>query len=133
MSFKDASLAIGSTIAPSGGTATTVISRGMQNGVNRYVLDDSSEFLDSVQFSLSHTEPKPAAGAPNGYTQKRTKLSILVPMTLTNGNRTVRTVRVEIGDDIESSDAEQDSLMDLAALVILSSAFRAAVHDQIND
>jgi hypothetical protein len=82
-----------------------------------------------LEVSFSVKEPKVSEGAPNGYTQARTVVMVKYPMVLDNGNLTVNTISINVATDIETSDAERDELLLLAAQIINNSDFRAAFDD----
>lgn len=122
MSIENLSVLVGGSVAASGGTATSLISKGAANNPHRLVLDDGAEFSDLTKFSFSVKEPKISLGAPNGYTQARNNLFIAKPLPLDNGGRTVNTFKGEFSWDIETTDAEKLELRVEAAQLIIAAA-----------
>lgn len=124
MSITTASIPLGATYAPSGGTATSFIVKKATDAGMSVVLDDGSDFLSQTEMSFTTKEPKSNDSAPNGYTQGRNNVHIKVPLSLDNGNRTVNNVKIEISSDIETTDAERATLRELAAHVLLDADYQ---------
>jgi hypothetical protein len=118
MSISNLSVAIGTAIGVTGGTATAVISKGDSLGKHEVVLDDGSAFSDETRISFSTKEPRVSASAPAGYTQKRNTIVVQVPKTLANANTTINSARIEFSVDSETTSAEYDALRELAAQLI---------------
>jgi hypothetical protein len=123
MSISNSSIAIGTAISVTGGTATGLISKGDTLDQHHTVLDDGSAFKDQTMVDFSIKAPKVSAAAPAGYTQARNIVSIRVPKTLANGSTTYNTVRVELSADSETTDAERDSLRELIAQIVFDADF----------
>lgn len=117
MSILNASVLVDGTVATTGGTATSMISKDTDGGHN-VILDEGVEFNAQTKLSFSSKDPKVSASAPNGYTQHRTTVKILEPLLLDNGNYTMNSVTVTFGVDHETTDAEILSLRVLAAQII---------------
>jgi len=124
MSIQNASVPIGATYTPSGGTATTMIDKGnAQAGQTSVILDNSATFQLQTGLNFTVKEPKASLNAPGGYTQARASVYITVPFILDNGSRTVNTVKVEIAHDPELVDSEVDDLLELAAHLVLDADY----------
>lgn len=129
MSIKNASIPVGATFTPSGGTATTLLDMGASDKTI-VLLDDGSDFLVQTTMNFDTKAPKVSVGAPNGYTQARNSVLVQVPRILANGNRTVDTIRIEVSCDPETDDTEKGSMRELGAHVLLDSDFAAFWNDQ---
>lgn len=114
MSFASASIPVGATFAPTGGSATTLLSLGRNGSAERFLLNNSAAFIDRIQFNASVVEPKVKADAPNGYTQRRARLNIQVPLTLANGKTTTNQITIELAADVEADNTDVDALHSLA-------------------
>jgi len=123
MSISAASVTVGATFAPTGGSATSLLQKSDDGNSVQTILDDGSILLSQKQVDFSTQAPKVSTGAPNGYTQARNTVVIKVPLTLDNGNRTVNTIRIELASDIETTDAERDTLRELAMHVLNDTDF----------
>lgn len=124
MSISSASMPIGATYTPTGGSATSLVAKGSTSGSQLSTfLDDGSILLDQIQFDFSYSEPKVNSGAPGGWTQARNNVAVKSPLGLDNGNRTVNTIRIEISCDPETTDAEKATLREYGAHVLLDSDF----------
>ena len=123
MSISTSSILVDGTVATTGGTATTVITKGDTLNEHRVILDDSSEFAAQTEIRFAVKEPKVNSGAPNGYTQQRNIVSVLKPLALDNGNSTVNSAKVEIACDPETTDAEKLNLRVTLCQLIMDSDF----------
>lgn len=123
MSISSASILLGGTVAASGGTATTFISKGDDPLSHKVILDDGSSFALQTEVRFSTKEPKVSVDAPNGYTQGRNFVVIQVPKLLANGNYTVNTYKCEISEDIEVSDAERAEAISLLAQMLVDTDY----------
>lgn len=123
MTISASSIAIGTAISVTGGTATGVISKGDSLNKHIVVLDDSSSFADQTTFTFNVKEPKVSITAPAGYTQARNSVVISRPLTLANGARTMNSVKIELAVDSETTDAQRDALRELAAQAIFDTDF----------
>jgi hypothetical protein len=126
MSIETAAILVGGTTSSTGGTSTDFIVKGpANNGDMRVFLDDGSEFIDSIQVAFSVKDPIVNSGAPNGYTQQRSAIKGLVPLSLDNGNRTVNSVKIELAYDPETTDTEKDALIELGCQLFRQAALDA--------
>ncbi len=123
MSILNASVNVDGTVATTGGTATTMVSKGTDLEKHDVILNDGSEFAAQTKISFSIKDPKVSSSAPNGYTQHRMNVKVLRPLLLDNGNYTVNSVTISFGVDHETTDAEIGSLRVLAAQLIHDSDF----------
>ncbi len=130
MTIATSDVAIGTVISVTGGTATSMISKGDSLEKHNLVLDDGSAFSDQKALSFSVKEPKVSANAPGGYTQARNFVLITIPMTLANGNVTKNTVRLEMSVDSETTTAQKDALREIAAQVMFDTDFDQFWHSQ---
>jgi len=123
MSITSASVLVDGTVATTGGTATTMLSKGNTLDQHKVILDDGSEFIAATTIDFAVKEPKVSTSAPNGYTQRRRTVKILSPLALDNGNTTVNSMKIELSCDHEMTAAEITSLKVLAAQLIHDSDF----------
>jgi len=123
MSLEAGAILVGGTTSTTGGTSTSFVTKGESLGVKNLVLDDGSEFLSSTQVQFSSKDPNVSTGAPNGYTQQRSSVKVLVPLLLDNGNRTFNTVTIELAYDVETTSAEKDSLISMGVQLLNDSDF----------
>jgi hypothetical protein len=123
MSISNMSVLVGGTITASAGTATSVISKGIQGQNHPVILDDASNFDAQTTIVFTAKEPKISDNAPNGYTQKRSSFKILSPLALDNLKKTVNTASFSISVDPETTAAELEALKVLAAQCIMDTDF----------
>lgn len=123
MSILNASVNVDGTVATTGGTATTFISKGTDLGSHDAILNDGSEFAAQTKVSFVTKDPKVQTSAPNGYTQHRCTAKVLRPLLLDNGNYTMNSVTITFSVDHETTDTEIGSLRVLAAQLIHDSDF----------
>lgn len=121
--LNTASIDIGATLTPSGGTATTLKTKKMISARNMHILylDDNSALNDQTTVECSQKEPRVNSGAPNGYTQARNILLVKDPFLLDNGETTINSIRVEQSCDAELTAAEKLELRVKAALMLIDS------------
>jgi len=130
MTIEASSIAIGTAFSVTGGTATSVISKGDTLEKHNVVLDDGSAFKDHKTLTFSVKEPKVSLNAPAGYTQGRNTVVIAIPKTLGNSSVTKNTIKVELSCDPETTEAEKSSLREIAAQVIFDTDFDQFWNDQ---
>lgn len=123
MSIQSASVPIGATFSPTGGSATSLLTKRQEGNTVSTILDDGSAFIDQTVLEFSTKEPKVSASAPDGYTQRRNVVYVKVPRTLANGNTTVDTLRLEVAASVETSAANLTSLRELAVHALTDSDF----------
>lgn len=115
MSLSNASVPIGASYAPTGGSATSLVSLGQNEGSNKLYIDDGSDLILRKTCLATSKAPVVNSGAPNGYTQQRSTIVFHVPMLLANGNYTTNTVKIEVAFDPEADASERAYLRELIA------------------
>ncbi len=131
MPLNGASIPIGATYAPTGGSATSLVtSEGPSGGSHLLLLDDGSDLINQTTFEFSVKRPKVNSGSPSGYTQARNIILIKDPFLLDNGNLNVDTVRCEVACAYERTDAEKDQLIELLIHALVDADFASFHHDQ---
>lgn len=123
MSIESSSIAIGTTLGVTGGTATTMIPKGTTLTQSSCILNDGAAFKDQITLDFQTKDPKVSSNAPAGYTQGRASVVIAIPKTLANSNVTKNTIRIEMSCDSETTDAERSELREIAAQVIFDTDF----------
>jgi hypothetical protein len=126
MSIKTSTILVGGTSSSTGGTSTPLImkSSGL-NGESKAILDDGSEFMDSTFLTFTTKDPVVNGGAPNGYTQQRSGIKVVVPLDLANGNHTTNTVSIAIAFDPETTESQVAALLEMGAQLFISAALDA--------
>lgn len=120
MAIQNATLPVGATITPSGGTATTMKLKEVTPSKLVVALDDGSEFLSQQTIDVVTKSPVVSTSAPNGYTQARSSAFFRFPLSLDNGNRTVNTLKIELAVDHETTAAEIQGYLAKGVLFMLS-------------
>lgn len=124
MSLDNASIPIGATYAPTGGSATTMKTLETSAGSRKLYLDDGSDMILRKTCLATAKAPVPNSGAPNGYTQSRVTAVFHVPFLLDNGNYTTNSIKIEASFDPELTTAEVEAqLWDLVRHVCVDSDF----------
>lgn len=123
MSLSNASVPVGATYSPSGGSATSFVSMGSTLNTKKLYLDDSSELILRKTALVTVKEPTPLASAPNGYTQQRSTIVFHVPLALDNGEYTTNKVEISMSYDPETSASEVGFLRELIAHVGVDADF----------
>jgi len=123
MSLSSASVPIGATYSPTGGSATSLVSMGTTLDQNKLYVDDASSLILRKTCLATVKAPTPLASAPNGYTQQRSKLVFHVPLLLDNGEYTVNTVEISMSYDPETDSSELAYLRELIAHVGVDADF----------
>jgi hypothetical protein len=130
MSLSNASIPIGATYTPSGGSATSFVSLGSTLESNKLFIDDSpADLLLRKTVLATNKAPTANASAPNGYTQNRSSLVFHVPMLLDNGNYTTNSVKIEVSYDPEADSTERAYLRELIAHVGVDADFDSLFDD----
>jgi hypothetical protein len=128
MSFASASIPVGATFAPSGGSATTLSLLSAGSTASSFLLNDSAAFSLRRKFNASIIEPKPKDGTPSGYTQRRARLNIQVPIAVSlyvGQPYTTNSITIELSADITSVSTDIDTLKSLAMNAINDTDFSA--------
>lgn len=123
MSITAASFKVDGTVATTGGTDRTLVLLGYDLGSVKTIVNDGAEFVAQTTINFSVKEPKVSSGAPNGYTQARNVCKVSVPKLLANGKYTINTLTMELAVDQETTDAQIQSLLVLAAQLLADSDF----------
>lgn len=124
MSIQTLAVNVGGTSSATGGTSTSMLSKGATLNKREVIFDDSSEFIDQIHATFTVSDPVVRNGSPNGYTQARSGLSIEFPLGLDNGNRTTNTLRINLAVDPETTDAEIDGYLEVGAQMLYLAALR---------
>ncbi len=122
MTIQALAVNVGGTNSVTGGTSTSVLSKGSTLSKRSVILDDSSEYIDQTRIEFSAQDPRVSTGAPNGYTQARSSFVMEVPLLLDNGKRTINTLTCKIAVDPETTDAEIAEMLSQGAQMLYSSA-----------
>jgi len=123
MSISTASVLVNGTVATTGGTATTFISKGQNLDVHNTILDEGNEFIAQSTVSFNIKSPKVSTGAPNGFTQARNTVRISSPLALDNGSYTTNVLSISLAVDPETTDAEIETMLVLAAQILADSDY----------
>lgn len=115
MSLSSASVPLGATYSPSGGSATSFVSLGQSEGKNKLFFDEGLSLILRKTCLATSKPPVPNAGAPNGYTQQRTTIVLHSPKLLANGEYTTNSAKIEVSHDPETSAAEITALWEMIA------------------
>lgn len=130
MSINGSSIPVGATYTPSGGSATTLKTKTVDDKKHVVFLDDGNDLINQTTLEFTSKAPHVSTGAPNGYTQARNTVLIKQPFVLDNGNITVITAKVDVAVDFELTAAEKLSFRELMAHVILDSDYLEYWDDQ---
>jgi hypothetical protein len=109
MALNGASIPIGATFAPTGGSATSFLSLG-GNGTPRFLLDDSADYAVRRVLTATITEPQSNSGYPGGFTPAKRRLALTAPRVLADGSVFTDQVIVEMIVHPETSDADITAL-----------------------
>jgi len=123
MSLNNATLKTGATMAPTGGSDLNFESRGNLLDRNNLFVPADLDLRTRREISCVIKDPKVSASAPNGYTQARATATFKSPLELDNGNITVNTVQISMACDVETTDAEKDELLIIAAQMLTDADF----------
>jgi hypothetical protein len=123
MSISTASVLKDGTVSATGGTATSLKTKGQDLGKISCIFDDGSEFINQSTVLFQATDPKVKTNTPNGYTQARSVATIHVPLVLDNGNTTKNSLSITLSVDHESTDAEVETMLVYGAQLLSDSDF----------
>jgi hypothetical protein len=123
MSLTTGTVLVGGTTSTTGGTSTGFLTKGDTLGQKNLILDDGSEYASQTQANFTIKDPVTKASAPNGFSQQRSKIQFLVPLSLDNGNRTFNTLTIELAYDVETTSSEKDALIALGVQTLNGSDF----------
>lgn len=89
MGIQSSSINIDGTVATTAGTATGLIAKGGTLNEFLAILDDSSEFIAQTKIKFTVSDPRVQTSAPNGYTQARSSVKVVVPLALDNSSHKI--------------------------------------------
>jgi len=129
MPLNNASVVIAPTsITASGGTALTWSSLGnLGNSKITLAALVDTDFRLRRTIDVNVKAPSVNANSPNGYTQARVSFLFKKPKLLANGKVTVNTARLEFAYDVETTQAEVQELLDIAAQISCDGDFTPTV------
>lgn len=107
MGIRTASIALGATFSPTGGTATSLVL--MSNGndeATAFIAAAGVTPLTRTDLTFQAKPSKVSASAPGGFTQGRASAKLTVPKVLANLKRTLNSAKVEMSIDPETTPAE---------------------------
>lgn len=111
MSIRNASVPVGATYAPTGGTATSMVVLSQESGkISSFIGTSGVTAQTRTECVFDAKIPRPNVAAPGGYTQGRSTVTVKVPKVLANLARTVNTAKVELAFDPETTVAEVTAL-----------------------
>lgn len=120
MSIRLASVPVGATFAPSGGTATSLVMLSSDsNSASAFVGTTGVTPLTRSEISFVGKPPRVSKTAPGGFTQGRASAVVSQPKVLANLARTLNTAGVYFNIDPETTDAELTALKSLLVNLIL--------------
>jgi hypothetical protein len=125
MPLTNASIPVDATWAPTGGTARTLTLLSASVAAASYLIDDGALFPLRKKVNVSIVEPRPKADAPAGYTQRRARVNIQVPVEITTGVYTTNSITVELSCDPATLAASITSLRSLAVNALNDADFDA--------
>jgi len=108
-----------------GGTDTPLSSLGQNLNEHKMFINGVAEgTLDRVTLEFKSSLPKPSATSPSGFTQMRSTIVIKVPKTLASGKIVVQTLRMQLGTDVESADAERLEIARIGSQILFEPEFQ---------
>ncbi len=124
MGIRTASIALGATFAPTGGTATSVVLINQDaSNAKAFVAAPGVTPLTRTELTFASSTSKPNSSSPGGFTQGRASVKVTTPKVLANAARTLNSARVEISIDPETSAADLIALKSILINVINDSDF----------
>jgi hypothetical protein len=123
MALENASVPMGATYAPTGGTARTLKSLGQTLNEHKLWLDDGSSNILRGTLLAAVRPPVPQASAPNGLTQQRITCTYQRPKLLANGKYTTNSVELKVSYDIESAAADINELREIVRHLVTDADF----------
>lgn len=111
------------TVAATGGSDTTLSSLGVQNGTNTLIFSTDTAVMTqrTAAFYAKLSVANPSA--LGGFTQSRRKMTLKFPKVKADLTRTMITMEVNVGFDIETTDAEIESYMEQASQMLATTNF----------
>lgn len=124
MTIENASLAIGATWAPTGGSATSLLKRTSRNNELVAFLDDGSVLAEQTELTFSVTPQRSSPGKPDGYTQARNNVFVNIPTTTGAASEvTHNTIKVAVSRAHDTSAADVTAMRSLLAHIAQDSDF----------
>lgn len=121
MAINGGAILLDGTVSASGGTSTTLLSKGENGETHKVLLNDGAAFVSQKTIDFSVKEPRVSAASPSGYTQARCVALLKFPKILADGSRTVNTLRMEFSSDINTTDAERLTMRSAGAQLLVDS------------
>jgi hypothetical protein len=110
------------SVAATGGTDVTLSSIGVVNGVNTFIFSTDTAAMTARTCEVSASLPTPNANSIGGYSQGRRSLVLKFPLVKASGERTVNTLRINGGFDVETTAAQIETYVEQAAQLLGSTA-----------
>jgi len=123
MALSNSAVLKDGTVATTGGTSVSLLTKGTSLSQHNLMIDDGAEFQLQATTDFSVKAPKVSASAPNGYTQARTSVFLRQPLLLDNGEYTTCTGSISISVDPEMTDAEKLTMRVYLAQLLVDSDF----------
>lgn len=124
MSIRNASVPVGATFSPTGGTATSLVLLSGDSATSRAFVGTSGVTpLTRTELTFSSKLPKVSPSAPGGFTQGRASVKITVPKVLANLNRTLNSATLEIALDPETTSTDLAAIKSLLVNLIVDVDF----------
>lgn len=121
MAISGGAILLDGTVSATGGTSTTLLSKGENGETNKVLLNDGVAFISQKTIDFTVKEPRVSASSPSGYTQAREIVVLKFPKILADGSRTVNTLRLELSTDINTTDAERLTMRSAGAQLLVDS------------
>lgn len=124
MSIRNASIPVGATWAPTGGTATPIVMISSDSSSARAFIGTTGVTpLTRSEVQFASKPAKTSANAPGGFTQGRSSAKVVTPKVLTNLARTLNTGTIEISLDPETTSVELAALKSNLVNVLMDADF----------
>jgi hypothetical protein len=124
MSIRNASVPVGATFSPTGGTATSLVVIEQKAGeVRSFIGTAGVTAKDRTELKFTSLTPKPSVSTPGGFTQGRASVTVSVPKILANTNRTINTGSISLAFDPETTVAEVAALKSVLINALIDADF----------
>lgn len=134
MSIRTASIPVGATFAPTGGTATSlVLLNSDAKETKAFIGTTGVTPLTRSELTFVGKPPKVSSSAPGGFTQGRASVKITVPKVLANLARTLNSAEFSIAIDPETTAAEVDAIKSAMINLIIDADFSQLWLNQSTD
>lgn len=116
--MKNITLNSGATVAVSGGTSVPVSTDGQ--GLDRLDLsvDLGTSYSDDGRVVCTRAKPQPQSSSPNGKTQLRRSIKLIVPRSFTDGDDTNDTIEIKVSTDSKTTDADIQQMVSYGAQIL---------------